>query len=204
MVIGYTPPKQQRAIETENRFLDAMDELLVTTSYAQLTIERIAVKAGLNKGSFLNRFGNKKQALFVLFKRYCDECQQRIAQKSSNISSADLPLDEICAEVSEQFEQLLIKHFSANRAMYECFTQELEVDDMTKNIFRSAVALMMVIQDRYAIAVVDREESAFYATQLLVTLNFNCVMKAMPAMPVDKSKRHKLVGKLLAQALMFG
>lgn len=199
----YSPPKQPRAIETERRFLESMDELLASTSYSKLTIEMVADHAHLQKGAFLNRFGSKKQALFLLFKQYCDACYRGIDEMSQSVPKTQLGLDGLCAEISAKFEHLLVKHFSANRAMYECFAEDLEVHELTKGIFKRTVALMVSIQQRYGLDNPDADENAFAATQVLVTINFNFVMKAMPALPIDKTKRHRLIGKLIAEALAF-
>lgn len=199
----YITPKQPRAIETERRFLESMDMLLVSNSYSKLSIEMIAEHAHLQKGAFLNRFGSKKQALFLLFRLYCEECYSTINEISQLVPNTTLSLNEMCASVSSQFEQLLIKNFSANRAMYECFAEDLEVHELTKGIFKSCVAMMLGIQNRYGLLNHEAKGNAFAATQLLVTINFNVVMKAMPAMPIEKTKRHKLIGNIIAEALTF-
>jgi hypothetical protein len=199
----YITPKQPRAIETERRFLESMDALLTSTSYSTLSIEMIAEHAHLQKGAFLNRFGSKKQALFLLFKQYCDECYRSIDEMSQSVPNTNLGLVDLCAEISATFERLLIKHFSSNRAMYECFGEDLEVHDLTKGIFKRTVAMMMGIQKHYGLIQPEVQNNAFSATQILVTINFNFVMKAMPALPIEKAKRHRLIGKLIAEALAF-
>ena len=67
----YKKPKQTRAVITEQKFLDALSSLLSEKSLNKLTIEEIAERANLHRGAFLKRFGSKRQALFVLFERYC-------------------------------------------------------------------------------------------------------------------------------------
>lgn len=199
----YTPPQQQRAIESERRFLESMNALLKSTSYSKLSIEMIAAHSHLHKGAFLNRFGSKKQALFLLFKQYCDDCNCRIDQMNRSVPHANLSLSELCMNISATFEELLVKHFSSNRAMYECFAEELEVHELTKSIFKRTVAMMISIQKHYKFIRTDSHENAFAATQLLVTINFNSVMKAMPGLPIDSIKRHRLIGKMISEALTF-
>lgn len=203
MSTKYISPKQPRAIETERRFLESMNELLVSTSYRQLSIEMIAAHSNLQKGAFLNRFGSKRQALFLLFQQYCEDCYRNIDDMSQLVPYTDLSINEICANISSIFEQLLITHFSSNRAMFECFGEDLEVHELTKGIFKRTVAMMRAIQLRYGLNSQEAEANAFAATQILVTINFNFVMKAMPGLPIDKAKRHQLIGKLIAEALAF-
>lgn len=66
----YTKPSQARAIVSEQRFLDALNDLLVDASLNQISIDEIANRAQQTHGAFVNRFGSKKQALFVLWERY--------------------------------------------------------------------------------------------------------------------------------------
>ena len=45
------------------------------------------------------------------------------------------------------------------------------------------------------------DAGAWYATQLLVTIDYNYLLRAMPALPEDHSTRHNLVAELLEVAL---
>lgn len=47
----YFKPKQSRAIETEQRFLDALDQCLSVKSYRETTIQDIAEAAGLHRAA---------------------------------------------------------------------------------------------------------------------------------------------------------
>lgn len=199
----YNPPKQQRAIDTERRFLEAMDALLTSSSYSKISIEMIASHANLHKGAFLNRFGSKKQALVVLFGQYCEECYCHIDDMIRSVPKTGSNIESIGADISATFEQLLVKHFSANRGMYECFGEDLKVHPLTKGIFKRTVVMMKVIQSHYGITQRRASAQAFAATQILVTVNFNFVMNAMPGLPASQVKRHQLIGKLIAETLAF-
>ena len=61
-LMTYKKPLQSRAILTEQRFLDALHELLQEKSLGQLTVDDIAEKAQLTRGAFLKRFGTKNAA----------------------------------------------------------------------------------------------------------------------------------------------
>lgn len=63
--------------------------------------------------------------------------------------------------------------------------------------------MMREIQKKFFADSACSDVGAFAAAQLMVTINYNVVMKAMPAMPIEKSMRHKLIGKLIAEALTF-
>ena len=57
----YKKPLQPRAIATEKRFLDALNDLLKEKSLGQLSIDEIADHAQLTRGAFLKRFVQKSK-----------------------------------------------------------------------------------------------------------------------------------------------
>lgn len=219
MVAPYTKPIQARAAETERRFLLALETLLAERSFAQLSVEDIAVQARLTRSAFLKRFGSKQQALLVLFQRYCDDCaatlddlgrQLPVAPGAASAAAAagaggaaggGHGLEAFCARVSARLEALIVRHFPANRAMHELFMEDLQVAQPTKTVFRQTVGFMRAVQHSHLGSVPRSEWSAYAAAQLLVTLNYNHVLRAMPAFPVEPEVRHRLIGVLLATTL---
>lgn len=197
---AYQAPKQQRAIESETRFLNAFDEILKQRSYNNTTILDIANRAGLHKGAFLKRFGTKRGALVELFERYCIAASSAIAQGHARIDQHSL-LHELCFELSQTQEKLQLIHFSANRAMHEFFMEELEVEPQTKRIFKQLAGLMQSIQNHYLPDQNCTAEGAYAAAQLMVTLNYNYVLQAMPAFPSNHKQRHDLIANLVIRAL---
>lgn len=81
------------------------------------------------------------------------------------------------------------------------FQQSLEAHDLTKKIFKECVDLMKALQARFLVAGSYTDAGAWYATQLLVTIDFNYLLRAMPALPEDHSERHELIADLLELAL---
>lgn len=197
---AYQAPKQLRALESENRFLNAFDEILTQKSFGKTTIEHIASHAGLQKGAFLKRFGSKHGALIALFERYCAAALGAISDSHLRISQHTL-LHDLCFELSETLEKLQRSHFSANRAMQEYFMEELEVSPQTKGIFKALVGLMQRIQSHYLADQPCSRAGAYAAAQLMVTLNYNYVLQAMPAFPADHKARHDLIANLVIRAL---
>jgi AcrR family transcriptional regulator len=198
--MGYKKPTQARAIATEQRFLNALDECLREKSFDATSIVDIAERAGLHRSAFLNRFGDKQQALLVLFERYCDLVFDVRETLRSNID-AYKTLDALCREMSSQLEQIQMAHFGANRAMQEYFYQKLETHDLVKRIFLDTVGLMKSAQHKILDESQRTDERAFAATQLLVTLNFNYVMRGMPGLPKGSEDRHALISKCMCAAL---
>ena len=200
MASSYQTPLQDRAKFTEQRFLDALNHLLKERSLGHLTVENIADQAGLTRSAFLKRFGSKKQALFVLWARYCNRASEEMQRVASLLPTFN-SLIEACEYMSQQLEAIQMADFSANRAMHEDFQENLRVDPQTKKIFLECVELLKKAQMQFLHDSAMTEEGVFAAAQLLVTINYNYVLKAMPGLPDDPHLRHKMIGEIVALAL---
>ena len=198
----YVLPVQARAKTTEQKFLDALDELLSEKSFALLTVDEIAAQAQLTRSAFLKRFGSKKQALLVLYGRYCDKVLVSIQQLANQASDCS-DLTDVCCKVSMRAESLQLADFSTNRAMHELFMEKLTAVPQTKEIFRETVKLMQQIQKRHLPEGAATDAGAYAAAQLIFTINYNHVLKAMPGLPQDHATRHRLIATLVVQALSF-
>jgi len=196
----YSEPSQVRAIETEKRFLSAFKQLLQEKAFGTTTIDEIAQRAGLHRGAFLKRFGSKKSALFVLYEAYVRKASAVIGSITARLPYIATAY-EVCNQMSRELERIQKEDFSANRAMHEMFLEKLQTDPSTKRIFMETVALMRATQERFLADQPFTDVGAFAATQLLVTINYNFVLKAMPALPRDDDVRHQLIADCLVRAL---
>lgn len=66
-------PRQARSIETYRRLLDAAEEILLTASFDDTPIARIAARADVTIGAFYARFRNKDALLRKLEERMNDD-----------------------------------------------------------------------------------------------------------------------------------
>ena len=200
--MDYAKPTQARAIETERRFLQAFRELLQEKAFAQTTVDEIAMRAGLHRGAFLKRFGSKKNALLTLYSQYCEKALDVVAKIHAELPQID-SVHAVCEWMSRELERIQTEDFSANRAMHEIFLEELQTDAGTKRIFLAGVDLMRAVQKRYLSDHPCTDTGAFAATQMLVTLSYNQVIKATPAMPTNPQVRHRLIADCLVRALII-
>jgi AcrR family transcriptional regulator len=198
----YTAPKQARAMGTEQKFLDALDELLYEKSLNQLTIDEIAEKAQLTRSAFLKRFGSKKQALLILYERYCEKVLVSMQEVSRELPQCVSAMDA-CYRISERAERLQQNDFSANRAMHELFMEKLAIAPQTKALFRECVKLMQEIQNFHLPQGVGTSTGAYTAAQLIFTINYNNTLKAMPGLPREFATRHRLIATIVAESLKF-
>ena len=196
----YSKPQQKRALETEEKFLNALDQCLALKSFNETTVDEIAEVAGLHRSAFMKRFGSKKGALLVLHSRYCEKTHleiRRLRELKNSWSSAL----SVCKQSSVTLERLQRESFSCNRAMHEVFMESLKTDEQTKEIFLATVSLMREVQQHFFPENSQSETGALAATQLLVTINYNYVLKAMPALPRDADQRHSLIAECMVSAL---
>ena len=200
--MSYVKPKQQRALETEQKFLDALDECLKSKSYSETSINDIADVAGLHRGAFINRFGSKQEALFQLYSRYADRASAVLQAIESRLDAFS-SLNEVCVHMSHELERIQLLDFSANRAMNEFFLSELKTDPQTIRIFKETVALMKQVQHKFLPLGSFTDTGAYAGAQILVTSNYFYVLNAMPALPRDREVRHGLIGQWISQALVL-
>ena len=197
----YKKPKQARSIATEERLLSSLSELLHSNSFNKLSIDQIAKNANLERGAFLKRFGSKKQALLILWQRFCDECIEASQDFVRNLPDNPASFQDACIEMSTTLENLQLKHFPANRAINEHFMEELQVAEPTKITFMQSVEMMRFVQKKYLQETSTSDIGAFAAAQILQTINYNYAIKAMPALPQNPKIRHHLIGVLIANSL---
>lgn len=199
---AYKAPLQNRALTTEQRFLDAMSALLEHKSLGLLTIDDIATKAGLTRSAFFKRFGSKNQALLVLYGRFCDKVLIAIDKVAKDMHSFENAF-EACCRVSIDAEQLQSADFAANRAMHELYMETLQVHPLTQGLFKQCFALMKHIQRMHLPPGTGTDAGAYAATQLIFTINYNHVLRAMPGLPRDPQTRHQMIATLVKQTLEY-
>ena len=73
--------------ETEQRFLDAAERLLVEVGYAGITTRRLAEEAGANHGLVHYYFGSMEELLFQVLERFTD----RLVARQREMYASDLP-----------------------------------------------------------------------------------------------------------------
>jgi AcrR family transcriptional regulator len=71
-----TPPQQARSIATEQKMLDAAEELLKGGDSRQVTLENVVKLSGATVGSFYARFGSVEGLFEALKNRYRDVIYQ--------------------------------------------------------------------------------------------------------------------------------
>lgn len=193
-MLKYRPPVQERAMETERRFLVSVKRLFAKNGVARTTIDDIAADAGLHRGAFLKRFGSKDGAKLLIFEEYCIEAEHLMRELRELLCLGHFAvIEDAFYCVSSKLERVQRQHFAANRAMYEDYANGLEIHEKTNRMFMGLVELINAIDDHFNPGVARHKSCYFASAQLLVTLNFEYVLSAMPGLPQSAELRHKMI-----------
>lgn len=178
-----------------------MRTLVIKHGFTKTTIEEIAELANLNKSVFLARFGSKECALYLMYRNYCNATLTEMDKCTQQIESGDFSsLSSALYHVSSNFEQLQYKYYAENRAMLEIFASDLVINSETKIIFKRLVELISTVC-KYFSPNVQSPESIFSVSQMMVTLNYNYTLKAMPGIPEQHDIRQRIYVKVFETLL---
>lgn len=87
------PPAQERSRETVDRLVEAVEDLLQTRTFEDISVQDIVQRAGRSVGSFYARFSSKEALLPHLYQRYHErlEATLRPERKRVDWEQLDLP-----------------------------------------------------------------------------------------------------------------
>jgi len=132
------PPKQERSIATEQRMLDAAEELLDNGNAKNVTVENVLRLSGATVGSFYARFGSVEGLFNALHERYLDSIQKskNLEELKQGIEKQDLKssLQRFC-KILYQFayeERKLIAYFITHPTSESHLIRQVSVDSMLK------------------------------------------------------------------------
>ena len=199
---NYTPPKQLRAIDAEQRMLASLRELLQKRSFAQLSIDEIATASNVTKSSFLQRFGDKETALLLLYRKYCSDILKLIEAFTIRIENLrSETIEEEFLQIVMRFHQILKKHYAANKAMNVMFVEKGTIHNDTKLIFLKSTELIDRINKAEIFGQRYVSTNSWTANQFLVTLTYNYTIGAMTAMPNSNEDCCKIISQSVLHCL---
>ncbi len=111
------PAKQERAQQTVDRFLRALEQLLDEKGFAEASVAEIAAKADASVGAFYARFRDKDALLHALHEGYCKEA---IATAEAGLEPSrweGVPL----ADVVAAFAGFVVDHYRARPGLRRAF-----------------------------------------------------------------------------------
>jgi AcrR family transcriptional regulator len=78
----------QSRVEVRGAFLDAAERLLIETSWADVTVRRLAAEAGLNHGLVHYYFGSMEEVFVQVLERFTS----RLIERQRTMYRGDAPI----------------------------------------------------------------------------------------------------------------
>jgi AcrR family transcriptional regulator len=98
-------------LDVKDAILDATDVLLARYGYRKMTVEDIAVEAGIGKGTVYLHFSSKEEVVLSHIDRIVDRLKQRMwAISRSNLSAAERLREMLLTRVLFRFDS--IQHYT--------------------------------------------------------------------------------------------
>ena len=88
---SHLAPQQDRSVRTQQALLDALDRLLKTQSFDELTVSQIATEAGLTTGAIYRRFKDKRALVEASFKRFVERSEDLQVERTGAIENMSDP-----------------------------------------------------------------------------------------------------------------
>lgn len=121
-----TAPAERKGDLRERQILDAAEDLLSSTGYADMTVGDIAAAAGITRGALYFYFGSKQEVLTALVARTV----QALQEKAGSARTDTGPVDEVIAAALQRTAQLWREHGPVMRMAVDLGSTVPEVDRM--------------------------------------------------------------------------
>jgi AcrR family transcriptional regulator len=144
-----TPPKQARSLATEQKMLDAAEELLDRGDARQVTVENVISLSGATVGSFYARFGSIEGLFDALHQRYVDNIYQSKLAEGMNRAIAQPDL----RKALHNAVKILLEFGVERRKLLAYFFMRNEGDD-------ALVVRLAAVQNMHEVLKVHRDEVA--------------------------------------------
>lgn len=109
------PPRQVRSRQTLERILDALQDLLRTKRFEEITVRELVERSGTSTGSFYARFPTKETLLPALYDRYDAELRQSTSRRSRALDDASL--EDVVREIARRVVDRMLERRWLTRAV---------------------------------------------------------------------------------------
>jgi AcrR family transcriptional regulator len=164
-------PQQDRSIRTQQTLLDALEHLLKTHPFDELTVAQIASEAGLTTGAIYRRFSDKRALLGAAFARFADKSKELQIKRTAAIEKMDdverirymiksmlrftipyIPLMRAASTLNDEiaFEHMRTARNSSSDWLAECIvTSTLDEGELHRRTRFAMRTITAVIRDTY-------------------------------------------------------
>jgi AcrR family transcriptional regulator len=188
-------PRQERALETRARILDAARTVFAHHGYAGGTTNRIAAEALISVGSLYQYFPNKDAILVELVAEHAAEGRAALApilERAAGDGGHDIPIHELVAEVVSTMVALHARDRRLHRVLFEESPRPASVLAMLRDLEDEVVAATVVLLDRPDVRVPDRELAARLSVTTIESLVHRLVASdhpiEIPALEVELTR----------------
>ena len=108
-----TPPKQQRSLETQQRILGAVSDLLRERRFDEIPVQEIAARAGISVGGLYSRFASKEELIRWFDQQLLQVHQRAILRALDPERWEGAPL----AAIIRRWVEIAIETFTGNRPL---------------------------------------------------------------------------------------
>jgi AcrR family transcriptional regulator len=112
-------PRQQRAVETRARILEAAAVVFTEHGYSAGTTNRIAERAGMSVGSLYQYFPNKDAILVELVEAHIAEGAEVLAPILERAQAGELTIEQLVGEVVHAFVVLHVRERRLHQVLWE-------------------------------------------------------------------------------------
>jgi AcrR family transcriptional regulator len=112
-------PRQQRAVETRARILEAAAEVFTEHGYSAGTTNRIADRAGMSVGSLYQYFPNKDAILVELVEAHIAEGAEVLAPIIDEALRGELTVEQLVRRVVHAFVELHVRERRLHQVLWE-------------------------------------------------------------------------------------
>lgn len=171
-------------LSSREKILEAARQLFAIKGYAETSVEEIAERAGVAKGTIYTHFASKDELLITILRIGTDELIARVHKLMKTCEPYPIRLRNITLAILEYFDRHHHFHrvYSAQRAMLPSAPPQTE--EFRKEMFQQYrnfhSVLTVYLQegiDLGHIRDVSPDEAAFYFPQLLGTAMFYNVLR---------------------------
>lgn len=150
------PHIQDRARQTADRLLEALELILQEKSFRDATVAEIAKRAKSSVGSFYGRFKDKDALLHALHERFCDESILTAEQALDPAQWEGVPV----ATLVEEFAGFLVAHYREKQGMRRAVAEMQWIDPRFRE--RSA-RVAAFVSSHFADLLVSRKHEITHA-----------------------------------------
>lgn len=201
---GYQPAKQQRSRKTEQRFLDAAQNLYLEKGFAATGVADIIKLSGCSTGSFYHRFSDKRDVFDVMLERFIEATRKET-------SSLDLgrethgDLEGLLQYYARISYQITGDNLGFYRAAQEISVTDPDVWDRLKELALIVGNLFVQNCHDFADEIIadNKEEALRQAVQVIITLTIQTALGSGPMLPQNPADRGKIIARAAKGVLVL-